>query len=281
MKIKKRKFGNTGHQSSAVIFGAAALWNETQSTSDKILDLLLEYGVNHIDVAHIYGDAELRIGPWMANHRKDFFLATKTYERTYKGAKESIMRSLDRLRTDHIDLMQIHGLTNPIEWDQAMGEKGALEAIRDARSEGLVKYIGVTDHGWTVAAMHQKSIDNFNFDSILLPWNWFMSNYKNYPRDFHNILKVCKNRNIAVQTIKALARGPYSAGMKKTHTPWYQPIEDEHSIQKSVDWVLSFRDIFLNSLGDVNILPKVLKAASSLGERPSDKEMKKMEKKWA
>ena len=276
MAIEKRKFGNTGHKSSAIIFGAAALWNETQSTSDRVLDLLLKYDINHIDVAHIYGDAELRIGPWTKSHRKNFFLATKTYERTYKGAKESIMLSLDRLKTDHIDLMQMHGLTNPIEWDQAMGENGALDAILEARSEGLIKFIGVTGHGWTVAAMHQKSIERYNFDSILLPWNWYMSNYKSYPKDFNDTLKLCKKRNIAVQTIKAIARGPYASGMKKTHTPWYQPLEDKYSIQKSVDWVLNQKDIFLNSVGDINILPLVLEAASNLGERPSDKEMNDM-----
>ena len=138
MAIEKRKFGNTGHKSSAVIFGAAALWNETQSTSDRVLDLLFKYDINHIDVANIYGNAELRIGPWMKNYRKNFFLATKTYERTYKGAKESISLSLDRLKTDYIDLMQIHGLTNPIEWDQAMEENGVLDAILEARSKGLI-----------------------------------------------------------------------------------------------------------------------------------------------
>ena len=276
MTIAKREFGKTGHKSSAVIFGAAALWNETQATSDRILDLLLEYGINHIDVAHIYGDAELRIGPWMTNYRKDFFLATKTYARTYKDAKESIMRSLDLLKTDHIDLMQLHGLTNPIEWDQAMGTQGALEAIQEAKSDGLVKFIGVTGHGWAAAAMHQKSIEHYDFDSILLPWNWFVSNYKNYPIDFNNTIELCRKKNIAVQTIKAVARGPYAAGMKKTHIPWYQPLEDKESIQKSVDWVLSFKDIFLNSVGDVNILPIVLEAASKLGERPSDKDMNAM-----
>ena len=279
MAIEKRNFGNTGHLSSSVIFGAAALWNETQSTSDRILDLLLEYDINHIDVAQIYGDAELRIGPWMKNHRKNFFLATKTYERSYKEAKESILLSLERLMTDHIDLMQLHGLTNPIEWDQAMGEEGALEAIKEARSEGLVKYIGVTGHGWTVAAMHQKSIERYNFDSILLPWNWFMSKHRNYPRDFQNVLKLCKNKNIAVQTIKAVAKGPYAAGMEKKHAPWYQPLDDQYSIQKSVDWVLNHKDIFLNSLGDVNILPLVLEAASNLGSPPSDKEMNELENK--
>jgi len=241
---------------------------------------LLEYGVNHIDVAHIYGDAELRIGPWMDSHRKDFFLATKTYERTYKGAKENIMRSLDLLRTDHIDLMQMHGLTNPTEWDQAMGTQGALEAIQEAKSDGLVKFIGVTGHGWTVAAMHKKSIEHYDFDSILLPWNWLMANHhRGYPLDFNNTLELCRKKNIAVQTIKAVARGPYAAGMKKTHTPWYQPLEDKESIQKSVDWVLSFKDIFLNSVGDVNILPIVLEAASKLGERPSNDDMNEMSEK--
>ena len=279
MFIEKRKFGKTGHMSSSVIFGGAALWNESRNTADKMLDLLLEYGVNHIDVAQGYGDAELRIGAWMDTYRKDFFLATKTMERTYKGARESILRSLDRLRTDHLDLMQLHSLTNPIEWDQAMGSEGALEAIREAKSEGLVRFIGVTGHGWTSAAMHQKSIEYFDFDSILMPWNWFVANYRNYPRDFKNTLELCRKKNIAVQTIKAVARGPYAAGMKQSHATWYQPLEDKESIKKSVDWVLSFKEIFLNSVGDVNILPIVLSAAKNLGNRPSEKDMSKISKK--
>jgi len=196
MTIEKRNFGKTGHMSSAVIFGGAALWNESQDVSDRVLDLLLEYGVNHIDVAAGYGDAELRIGSWMLNHRRDFYIATKTMERTYKGAKESIMRSLDRLRTDHLDLMQMHSLTNPIEWDQAMGAQGSLEAIKEAKADGLVKHIGVTGHGWTSAAMHQKSIEYFDFDSILMPWNWFASNYRNYPRDFNNTLELCRKKKL-------------------------------------------------------------------------------------
>tara|TARA_B100000686_G_scaffold78896_1_gene85018 strand:- start:50 stop:916 length:867 start_codon:yes stop_codon:yes gene_type:complete len=279
MTIEKRIFGKTGHMSSAVIFGGAALWNESQSTANKILDLLLEYDVNHIDVAAGYGDAELRIGHWMKRYRKNFFLATKTMDRDYKGVKESIMRSLDRLRTDHIDLMQMHSLSNPIEWDQAMGEEGALEALKEAKSEGLIKYIGVTGHGWTAAAMHQKSIKYFPFDSILLPWSWFISSYRNYPRDFNNTLKLCSEKNIAVQTIKAIARGPYAAGMKKSHTTWYQPMEDIESIKRSVAWVLSYKNIFLNSVGDVNILPQVLKAANKLEEKPSEEEMNQISKK--
>ncbi len=279
MTIEKRIFGKTEHMSSAIIFGGAALWNESQSTSDKILDLLLEYGVNHIDVAPGYGDAELRIGSWMKNYRKDFFLATKTMDRSYKGAKESIFRSLDRLGTDHIDLMQMHSLTNPIEWDQAMGEEGALEALKEAKSEGIIKYIGVTGHGWTAAAMHKKSIEYFPFDSVLMPWNWFVSNYRNYPIDFNNTLKLCNKENIAVQTIKAVARGPYAAGMKKSHTTWYQPLEDFESIKKSVAWVLSNKNIFLNSVGDINILPQVLRAGNKLEKKPSEEEMNQITEK--
>ena len=200
MAIEKRRFGNTGHKSSAVIFGAAALWNETQNTADKTLDLLLEYGVNHIDVAPGYGEAELRIGSWMHRYRKDFFLATKTIERSYKGTKELLMRSLDRLRTDKIDLVQLHNLTNPKEWEQAMGPDGALEALMEAKKDGIIKFIGVTGHGWTAAAMHQKSIENFKFDSILMPWNWFVANYRNYPRDFKNTIDSVSYTHLTLPT---------------------------------------------------------------------------------
>lgn len=279
MTIEKRKFGRTKHMSSAIIFGGAALWHESQSTADEVLDLLFDYGVNHIDVAAGYGDAELRIGSWMHRYRKNFFLATKTTDRTYKGAKESIVRSLDRLKTDYIDLMQMHSLTNPLEWEQAMGPEGALEAIKEAQSDGIVKYIGVTGHGWTSAAMHQKSIEHFPFDSILLPWNWFSSNYRNYPRDFNNTVNICRKNNIAIQTIKAIARGPYAAGMKKNHSPWYQPIEDKFCIEKSVHWLLSHKDFFLNSVGDVSLLPIVLESAKNMAAKPSDKEMADISKK--
>ena len=149
----------------------------------------------------------------------------------------------------------------------------------EAKSEGLVRFIGVTGHGWTSAAMHQKSIEYFDFDSILMPWNWFVANYRNYPIDFNNTLELCRKKNIAVQTIKAVARGPYAAGMKKSHATWYQPLEDEESIKKSVDWVLSFKEIFLNSVGDVNILPIVLSAAKNVGKRPSEKDMRRISEK--
>jgi aryl-alcohol dehydrogenase-like predicted oxidoreductase len=170
--IRKQTFGRTGHESTVTIFGAAALGNVTQSVADATLEVLLQYGINHIDTAASYGDAELRIGPWMAKHRNDFFLATKTGERTYAKAKEQIHRSLERMRTDKIDLIQLHNLVHPDDWDVAMGDGGALEAAVEAREQGLVRFIGVTGHGLAVAAMHRRSLLAFDFDTVLLPYNY-------------------------------------------------------------------------------------------------------------
>lgn len=276
MPIEKRPFGATGHESSAVIFGAAALWEEDQATADRVLDLLLEFGINHIDVAPRYGDAELRVGPWMDRHRGDFFLATKTYERGYRAARDSIRRSLERLRTDHMDLMQLHALIHPDQWDQAMGADGALEAVVEAREQGLVRFIGVTGHGWNVAAMHRRSLERFDFDAVLMPWNWHCANHATYGPDFHQTLAICRQKNVAVQTIKGIARGPWAAGATKTRTTWYQPLENETDISEAVHWVLAEPGIFLNSVGDVDLLPAVLRAAADCGPRPDDAAMAAM-----
>src|SRR5881409_2976083 len=156
--IPRRPFGRTGHLSSATLFGGAALARASQDDADRTLDVLLRFGVNHIDTAARYGDSELRVGPWMAHHRKDFFLATKTGSRSAGEAREDIHRSLERLRVDHVDLIQLHSLWHPDDWDQAMGPDGALEAAVAAREQGLARFIGVTGHGWTIAAMHRRSL---------------------------------------------------------------------------------------------------------------------------
>ena len=161
--IPTQPFGRTGHISTRTLFGAAALGNVTQAEADHTLELLLEYGVNHIDTAASYGDAELRIGPWMAQHRANFFLATKTGERTYQKAHDEIHRSLERLRVDHVDLLQLHNLAEPDEWEIAMGPDGALKAAIEAREQGLVRFIGVTGHGLGIAAMHLRSLEHFSF----------------------------------------------------------------------------------------------------------------------
>ncbi|MEM7531201.1 MAG: aldo/keto reductase [Chloroflexota bacterium] len=210
--FRKQAFGNTGHDSTVIIFGAAALSNATQEEADSVLDLLLRYGINHIDTAIGYGDAELRVGPWMKEHRKDFFLATKTAQRTYQGAYDEIRRSLERLQVDQIDSIQLHALYHPDECDMAFGkesgEKGALQAAIDARTEGLVRFIGITGHGMSVAVSHRKNLDEFPFDSILLPYNYLMHKHERYCKDFDRVVKRCQERNVAIQTIKSSARGP-------------------------------------------------------------------------
>ncbi len=273
--IEKRPFGRTGHMSSATLFGAAALGNVTQEEADRTLDLLLEYGVNHIDVAASYGDAELRIGPWMPRYRDQFFLATKTGERDYAAARDEIHRSLDRLQTDHVDLIQLHALFHPDEWEQAMGPGGALEAAIEAREQGLARYIGVTGHGLTVAAMHLRSLERFDFDSVLLPYNYVMMQNERYAQDFERLMVICEARNVAVQTIKSLARGPW-ATKPHTRATWYEPLEDQADIDVAVHWVLGRPGIFLNTTGDINLLPKVLDAAARFQTRPSDEEMAAM-----
>jgi len=268
MAIEKRRFGRTGHMSSAVLFGGAALWTLDKSNADRTLDLLLEFGVNHIDTAAAYGESERNIGPWMDSHRDDFFLATKTGDRDYEGAKASIHRSLDLLHTDHVDLIQLHALIHPEEWDLALSPGGALEACIEAREQGLVRHIGVTGHGWNVAVMHKRSLEEFDFDSILLPWNWFCAHHETYGPDFKATVALAQERDVAVQTIKSIARGPWAAGADQNRSTWYQPLENEADIHQAVQWVLARKTVFVNSVGDLGLLPAVLRAADTAEAEP-------------
>ena len=273
--IERRPFGRTGHASTVTLFGGAALAHVDQAAADRTLDLLLRHGVNHIDTAARYGDSELRIGPWMARHRKDFFLATKTGSRTAREAREDLHRSLERLRVDHVDLIQLHSLAHPDDWDQTMGPGGALEALVDARAQGLVRFIGVTGHGWTIPAMHRRSLARFDFDSVLLPFNFFMAKNDRYRRSFEEILTICRERNVAVQVIKSIARGPWAIA-DRTHTTWYQPLEAPADIDRAVHWALGLPGVFINTAGDLTLLPRVLEAAARFERRPSDEEMEAM-----
>jgi aryl-alcohol dehydrogenase-like predicted oxidoreductase len=273
--IERRPFGRTGHQSTVTLFGGAALARATQDQANRVLEVLLSYGVNHIDTAARYGDSELRIGPWMARHRKDFFLATKTGGRSAREAREDLHRSLERLRVDSVDLIQLHSLGHPDDWDQAMGPDGALEALVEAKAQGLVRAIGVTGHGWTIAAMHRRSLARFDFDSILLPYNFFMAQSERYREAFDEVTAICRERNVAVQTIKGIARGPW-ATTDRSHSTWYQPLERQQDIDLAVHWVLGRPGIFLNTAGDLTLLPRVLDAASRFTRRPADEEMASM-----
>jgi aryl-alcohol dehydrogenase-like predicted oxidoreductase len=273
--IQSIPFGRTGHNSSRALFGAAGLGTVTQAQADRALEQLLAYGVNHIDTAASYGESELRIGPWMPAHRNNFFLASKTGDRTYQAAKDSIHRSLERLRTDHLDSIQLHNLVEPNEWETAMGPSGALEALIEARAEGLVRFIGVTGHGLTVAAQHKRALEQFDFDSVLLPYSHVLMQNEQYARDFEALMLVCTQRNVAVQTIKTITRRPWGERPQTTAT-WYEPLEDQADIDKAVHWALARPGVFICTAGDVQILPKVLDAANRLAERPSDAVMQSL-----
>ena len=269
--ISRQPFGRTGHQSTRIIFGAAAFSRVDQDAADRTLEVLLEHGVNHIDTAARYGDSELRIGKWMARHRQDFFLATKTRARGYQAAWDDLRRSLDRLRVDAVDLWQFHNLVDPQEWEVAMGSDGVLAAAIEAREQGLVHFIGVTGHGLPIPSMHLRSLERFDFDSVLLPYNVTMMRTPQYAADVTALLKVCAAKDVAVQTIKSLAVGPWLGA--PTRSTWYEPLEAQADIDAAVHWVLGCPDVFLNTTGDIHVLPRLLEAAGRFEHRPSDEEM--------
>jgi aryl-alcohol dehydrogenase-like predicted oxidoreductase len=267
--ISTAPFGLTGHDSTRTIFGAASLGDLTQAEADRTLDLLLEHGVNHIDTAASYGDSELRIAPWLRREPDHFFLATKTGDRDYAGARDSIRRSLERLGVDHVDLIQLHNLVDVIEWETALREGGALEACVEARDEGLVRFIGVTGHGISVAAMHRRSLDRHPFDSVLLPYNVRQMQDPRYAAEFEELAGMCAERGVAMQTIKSIALAPWD-GRERTAGTWYEPLTDAAEIEVAVHWVLARPEAFLNTVGDVNLLPLVLAAAERFaGEAPA------------
>ncbi len=270
--IPKLEFGKTGHMSTRIIFGAAAFSNVTQDEADQTLEVLLKYGINHIDTAAGYGESELRIGPWMEKHRDKFFLATKVFRRGYQEAVDQIQDSLKRLRVSSIDLIQFHNLTSRASWKKVMGVDGALKAAVEARKQGLVKYIGVTGHGYTVAAMHKQSLEEFEFDSVLLPYNYMMIQNPKYATDFESLLELSMERKVAVQTIKSLARRPWGK-KERIRSTWYEPFEDQIDIDRAVHWVLKREGIFLNTSSDIHVLPKILDAASRYKMGPPEEEM--------
>jgi aryl-alcohol dehydrogenase-like predicted oxidoreductase len=274
--IALQPFGRTGHESTRILFGAAAIGNVSQDEADQTMELIRQHGINHIDTAASYGDAELRLGPWIETHRDEFFLATKTGERTRAEAYAEIGRSLERLRTDRLDLIQLHNLVDEDEWQTAFSSGGVLEAVVQAREEGLVRFIGVTGHGVTVAAQHLRSLAEFPFDSVLLPYNFPMTRNAAYMADFEALLALCAERGVAVQTIKAITRAPWG-DHKPTANTWYEPLADQDAIDIAVSWVLGRDGVFLNTVGDIHVLPKVIDAAERFTQRPTDEQMGELE----
>jgi aryl-alcohol dehydrogenase-like predicted oxidoreductase len=273
MPLPLLPFGRTGHQSTRVIFGGAALARASQAEADRALEVLLEHQVNHIDVAASYGDAEPRIAPWLRTDRQRFFVGTKTNKRTAQEARDELQRSLDRMGIDSVDLWQMHNLVDPIEWDRALSPGGALEAAVQAREEGLVKAIGVTGHGAQIAATHRRSLERFDFDSVLLPYNFPTLQSEYYRANFDALQATCQSRNTAVQTIKSMAYRPWS-GREHTSTTWYQPLSEQADIDLAMAWALGRQGIFVITAGDLELLPKVLDAAERAHQQPGDADMR-------
>jgi predicted aldo/keto reductase-like oxidoreductase len=208
----------------------------------------------------------------MREHRNDFFLATKSGERTYDAAKAQLQSSLERLQVEQIDLWQMHGLFKSEEWEIAMGPDGALKAFIEAREQGLVRFLGVTGHSLTAPSMHLRSLERFDFDSVLVPYNFIMMQNPQYAADFEKLSTLCRERKVAMQTIKSLSRGPLG-NKPKVRAVWYDPLEDDDAIERAVHWVLGNSQVFLNTVGDIHLLPKVLEAASHFQAAPSDEAM--------
>jgi len=262
--IAQIPFGRTGHESSRVLFGAAALAALRQERADSLLEMLLEFGINHLDTAASYGDSELRLAPWLRAHRERFFLATKTEHRSRAGARDGLHRSLERLGVDCVDLVQMHNLVDEPGWERALGPDGALEALVEAREEGLVRFIGVTGHGTQAAAMHLRSLERFAFDSVLLPYSYTMMSLPGYAADFEALVGTCRERGVAVQTIKSVARRRWQ-GEPERRFSWYEPLRDADAIGRAVRFVLCRPGLFLNTSSDATVLRLALEAAAGLG----------------
>ena len=271
--IATMPFGRTGHRSTRVIFGAAALGSMSQERADTTLELVDRAGINHLDTAASYGESELRLAPFLSDHRDRFFLATKTGSRSGADARAELARSLERLGVDHVDLIQLHNLVEPEEWATAFAPGGAVAAMAAARDEGLTKHIGVTGHGLRIAGMHVRSLGEFDFDSVLFPYNFTLMQHDAYRADVDALRSMCVERGVAMQTIKAIARGRWPEP-GQPHFSWYEPLTEADAIDRAVRYVLGNEELFLNTSSDARLLPLALEAAAGRSTLPTDEEMR-------
>jgi aryl-alcohol dehydrogenase-like predicted oxidoreductase len=228
--------------------------------------------VNHVDTAASYGESEIRLRPFLADHRHDLFLATKTGEREADAARSSLERSLERMGVDHVDLIQLHNLVEEEDWQTAFGAGGAVEALHRAQEEGLVRHLGVTGHGTWAPSMHLRSLDAFAFDSVLAPYNFTMMAQPEYRADFERLATACSDRGVALQTIKSVARGRWGDDSGPRFS-WYEPLQDDAAIRRAVHWVLGRPDVFLNTSSDGRLLRPTLEAARDAAPAPDDAAM--------
>lgn len=267
--MQTRQFGRTGHMSTIVIFGAFALAQVEQAEADATMELVMEHGVNHIDVAPSYGEAELRLGPWLEKHRDRFFLGCKTQLRGREEAWQELHSSLARLRVETFDLFQLHAVTTMDELDDCFAPDGSLEAIMQARDEGLTRYVGITSHGWQAPAVQMEALRRFDFDSLLLPVNGQMLTDQDYRHDLQELLELAEEREVGIMAIKAWAQEPWDAVEQHYHT-WYRPIDDPQMVGRCLRFTLSQPITGAISAGDARLLPAILHAAQDY--RPMDQE---------
>ena len=259
--MEKRRFGRTNHMSTVAIFGGAALWDTTQARADAAMEQVIAAGVNHIDVAPSYGKAEELLGPWIPRIRQDFFLGCKTLERTKQGAWDELQRSLEKLRTDHFDLYQIHAITSIQQLDEAL-RGGVLDAMLQAREQGLTKFLGITGHGNDSPAVFLEALRRFDFDTILVPINYVQYADTRYRAGMQELLQECRQRDVGTMIIKAVGKGVWR-DQPRTHTSWYVPFDNATDTQAAVNFALSQDVTGLCSPGDLSVLPMFLDACAN------------------
>lgn len=260
--MQTRRFGRTGHMSTVAIFGGAAFWNITQEEADKVIEQVIAAGINHIDIAPSYGMAEIRVGPWMPRIRDQFFLGCKTMERTKEGAWREMHASLTRLQIDSFDLYQIHAITTYADLDAATAPGGALDAIIQAREQGLTKYIGITGHGVDSPAIFREALHRFNFDSVLFPINYVQYGNPYFRENAEALVAECRQKDVGTMIIKAITKGPWN-DRPHTHTTWYEPFSRMDDIQTAINFALSQHVTGICTAGDTSVLPLILQACEN------------------
>jgi hypothetical protein len=271
--IDQMPFGATGHSSSRIIFGAAALAAMSPERAAATLETVTEFGVNHIDVAASYGEAELRLEPFLQTHRSEVFLATKTGDRDGTAARASLERSLERMNVGHVDMIQLHNLVEEDEWRTAFSPGGAVEALFGARDEGLCRHVGVTGHGLRIATMHLRSLAEAPFASVLFPWSHSLATtFPDYVTDVERLRDVCATQGVAPQTIKSIARRRWSVP-DEPHFSWYEPIDEAGARERATEFVLAEPDFFLNTSSDARLLRETLTVAAGPRRLPSSDQL--------
>lgn len=259
--MEYRRLGRLGHQSSVLIYGAAALGDVSQDVADRSLDEALDSGINHIDVAASYGDAELRVGAAMHRLRDRIFLATKTGERSVDDAWRQINVSLERLQTDRVDLLQLHAVGDLEDLDRATAADGALHAAVRAREEGLVGAVGITGHGHEAPATHLEALRRYPFATVLTPINPVLARNADYLRAYDALVEEVQRQDVGLMIIKTVSQRNWPDGADKTYTTWYEPLDEQSPITAAVAWVLSHDEVTgIATPSDVRLLPLLVRA---------------------